>query len=55
LARRLLSEGVDSDLIVSVSAEKGKVIFTSHKRAISPPFYISDGYQKLISTVVETS
>jgi len=55
LARRLLSEGVDSDLIVSVSAEKGKVIFTSHKKAISPPFYISDGYQKLISTVVETS
>jgi len=55
LARKLLSEGAEPDLVITISAEKGKVVFATSKKAVSPPFYISDNYQKLISTVVEAS
>lgn len=52
LARKLLSEDVDKDSIVSISARRRKVVFEEKKRVHNPPFYVSGEYQELIANSV---
>lgn len=52
LARKLLEENVSSDSVINISINRGKVTFELTKKPAQRPFYISNGYNEIIASVV---
>ena len=52
LARKLLSEEIDSDTVVKASVGDDGIIFKFEKKPVERPFYISNGYGEMVSNVL---
>lgn len=55
LARKLLEETVAGDSIIKVSTSRGKVVFKVEKKPAARPFYISNGYNEMVTSIVGDS
>lgn len=52
LARMLLREEIEKDSLIKITIKKNKIHFEKEKKMSCPPFYISNGYNKMVSNVL---